>query len=354
MASDRRERGLFRPRLVGRLPTPDRGQLSRPNPGETDAVSETMTEVRESQGAAAPGAPRAVPPPLRCRPIVEADLENVVALLVRGFRERTAAYWRDGLDRMANLAIPEGCPRFGYVMAAGDRLVGVVLTIYSPSRDPDGTDAWCNISSWYVEPPYRAYATLLDKMVLRRPRTTVLNISAAPHTVPGHEARGFRRIGAGQILAAPTLAPATPGARIRGIGPGDAMAELAPEEARILRDHAAFGCVALVGSDGLGHEPFVFVRHPVQALAWRLGFSPVHYGQLIYCRSTGALPRFARQIGWHLLARHALPAVVVDADGPLPGFGGWFHAGWGLRLKRGADTVRPGDLAYTEMVIFGA
>lgn len=291
--------------------------------------------------------------PVLCRSIVEADLDAVADLLTRGFGERSLAYWRDGLARMATRAVPDGCPRFGHVLVAGGELVGVVLTIYTPSREPDGTGPWCNLSSWYVEPAFRPYATLLDRVAMKRRDTTYTNISAAPHTVPAHQARGFRPVGAGQVLAAPALLCPTRGAAIRPARADAGLIELPEGEARILRDHAAMGCMALVGRDTDGAEPFVFVRHPVQEIKWRLGFSPVHYGQVVYARSPEALRRFAGALGRYLLLRHGLAFIAVDAAGPIPGIGGRFCAGRGLRLKRGSGTVPPGDLAYSEMALFG-
>lgn len=294
------------------------------------------------------------PPSVRCRPIADLDLDAVTDLLTRGFRERTAAYWRAGLARMAARPVPEGCPRFGYVLVADGLIVGVLLTIFAPSRDPDGSDAWCNLSSWYVEPAFRPYATLLDRVAMGRPRTTYTNISAAPHTVPAHEARGFRRIGAGQVVAAPVFTRPVRGASVHAVRADDALPDLPDHEAQLLRDHAAYGCIALLGRDAQGCEPFVFVRHPIRRLQWKFRFSPVHYGQLAYARSPDGMPRFAAVLARHLLLRHGLPFLLVDAAGPIPGIAGRFIDGRGLRLKRGRDTVPPGDLAYSEMALFGA
>ena len=50
----------------------------------------------------------------------------------------------------------------------------------------------CNLSSWYVEPSFRAYAPLLVSQALRHKHVTYLNVSPAPHTLPIIEAQGFR------------------------------------------------------------------------------------------------------------------------------------------------------------------
>jgi hypothetical protein len=59
--------------------------------------------------------------------------------------------------------------------------------------------------------------------------------------------------------------------------------------------------------------PFVF-RH-------RLAKAVVPCAQLIYCRDTADVARFAGTIGRHLAAR-LCPLVVIDAVGPMPGLPG--------------------------------
>ena len=63
----------------------------------------------------------------------------------------------------------------------------------------------CNLSSWYVDPAFRAYATLLVSHALSHRDVTYLNVSAAPHTWPIIEAQGFARYCDGIFVAVPLL-----------------------------------------------------------------------------------------------------------------------------------------------------
>lgn len=290
----------------------------------------------------------AISPAVRCRTIGDADLEDVAALLTRGFPERPAAYWRRGLARQAARSVPDGYPRYGFVLDHGGRLVGVLLTLFT---EADGGRLRCNLSSWTVDPDYRAYAGLLDTVAARRKDVTYTNISASPRTWATHEARGFRRFARGQVVALPLLGAPRAGARVDRFGPGRADG-LSEAERRLLADHAGYGCLSLVGTDAAGREPFVLVRRPVEPLRRRLGWSPLTYFHLVYCRDPAALSRFGHGIGRHLL-RHGTPVLVLDACGPAAGVRGVYVEGRGIKFARGPDPVRLGDLAYTELALFG-
>ena len=293
-------------------------------------------------------------PRVGCRPIRESDLDGIVALLTRGFRERTAEYWRTGLARHAARPRPTGFPDFGFVMEADGRPVGVVLTLYTAAVEPDGRSVVrCNLSSWYVEPAFRAFAALLDNVAIRRREVTYFNISPAPKTWTMHEARGFRRYATGQIVALPLLNRPVRGVVVRTVGPDDPLDDLPEGERRLVADHASYGCTCLVARDGRGSHPLIFVRRPVDALLYRIGWSPLSYLHLLWCRAPADLPGVAHAVGRRLLARHGLPWFMIDANASIPGLAGVFRPGWGTKFQRGPGPLRPGDLAYTELALFG-
>src|SRR5580658_9135070 len=98
---------------------------------------------------------------VRCRQIVPADFPALGDLLVRGFSRSNHDYWARGLARLAALPPVPDLPQLGYVLEADHGLVGVLLLI--ASRRPDGRIV-ANLSSWYVEPAWRAHSTLLVSM----------------------------------------------------------------------------------------------------------------------------------------------------------------------------------------------
>jgi hypothetical protein len=60
--------------------------------------------------------------------------------------------------------VPEGFPRFGYMLDHEGTPIGVLLLIYTARDDGGGTSIRCNLSSWFVKPAYRNYAPMLTKV----------------------------------------------------------------------------------------------------------------------------------------------------------------------------------------------
>src|ERR1700678_3459369 len=101
------------------------------------------------------------PAEVRSHPIAPADLDAVVQLLKKGFGfRRSRAFWQRVVDRLEGHVPPNGLPKYGYVLESGGRPVGAVLLIFSaPGTGGDPEAIRCNVSSWYVEPAFRGYAS---------------------------------------------------------------------------------------------------------------------------------------------------------------------------------------------------
>jgi hypothetical protein len=284
------------------------------------------------------------PAGIRSRPIAAPDRDAVVQLLNKGFGfRRTRAFWRRVLDRLDGRRPPDGLPKCGYLLESAGRPIGVVLLISSmpqTGRDPDAVR--CNISSWYVEPAFRGYASFLASQALRHKTATYLNISPAPSTRPIIEAQGYKRYSNGLFFAVPALQRVTdPAARIAA---ADAEPGGSSGERDILIRHAEYGCLSFWCVSPEGAYPFVFRAHLFKAV--------LPCAQLIYCRDIADVARFAGLIGRHLLA-HGCPIAVIDANGPVPGLQGRYFDGWKPKFFKGPEPPRLGDLADTEAALFG-
>lgn len=285
------------------------------------------------------------PPRVRRREIAEADLPALVPLLTRGFPLRAPSYWSRGLRRMGERAVPEGCPRFGYLLEAEGAPVGVLLTLFQAEAGGDETRLRCNLSSWFVDPACRMHAPLLTAAAMRRRDVTYFNISPAPHTWATIEAQGFVAYARGQSLMVPVLGRQRETARVAAWA-GAAAGSL--PEAELLGDHAALGCIALLVEASDGPHPFLFM-----AMRARSGRLPLPLAQLVYCRSIAEFHRFAVPLG-RALARRGFAGVVFDGDAPRDGPPGLSGLSRGRKYYRGPHPPRLGDLSYTERVILGA
>jgi hypothetical protein len=283
------------------------------------------------------------PANIRCRPIVEGDLERLADLFKRGFgARRTLAFWQRALACLKARTVPHDMPRYGYILENAGVPVGAILLIFAAA--PGDGSLRANVSSWYVDPAFRGYAPLLVSQALKRKDVTYLNISPVRHTWPILEAQGYARYSNGVFVALPGLQRSgVSGVRIL---PADALpdAPFARFERDLMIEHAAYGCLSAWCASAERAFPFVFRPRLVKGV--------IPCAQLIYCADVADVTRFAGPLGRHL-ARHGLPFMLLDANGPIAGLIGRYFDGTLPKYFRGPVRPRLGDLAYTETALFG-
>jgi len=284
-------------------------------------------------------------PRVRFRQIADGDVNDVVELLTRSFApRRTRRFWQDVLARLAAHVTPPSAPRYGYMLDDGNGPVGVVLMISATVPGGDGTHVRGNVSSWCVEPAFRSYASLLISQAISRKDVTFLNLTAEAHTRPILQAHRYTCYAAGTFVAALALQMFARGPRAR-ILPADASprSSFAAFERQVLLDHAGYGCAALWIETDERAYPFVFRLRSVKGIPC---------AQLVYCRDVADCVRFAGPLARYL-ARHGRPFLILDANGPIPGLIGKYFDQKMPRYFRGPQRPRLGDLAYTEIAMFG-
>jgi len=285
----------------------------------------------------------------RCREITETDLDAVADLLTRGFVGRSRDYWMQGLRRQAARTVPQGYPRFGYLLDNDGTPVGVLLLLYT-FRDEGGEPSiYCNLSSWYVEPAFRNYATLLTKIAQRHKEVTYLNISPATWTWPIIEAQGFSSYCSGLFFSIPALSRARRGMTIETVAPDSKAVEgLSDAEVELLTRHARYGCLSLICRTA-GGEAFPFILLPMRI---RRGWIAPPAMQLIYCRDIAEFVECAGTIGRALIPRGKI-SIILDANGPVAGLAGIFTQARGRKYFKGPHRPRLADLTDTELVLYG-
>jgi hypothetical protein len=284
-------------------------------------------------------------PRVRFRQIADSDVNDVVELLTRGFApQRSRLFWQDVMARLAAHATPPGAPRYGYMLDGGNGPIGVVLLVSSIRPTGNGAQVRSNFSSWYVEPAFRSYASLLISQAIRHKDVTYVNLTPVAHTRPILQAQGYTCYARGLFIAAPALQIFARGPRTR-IVPAHAMprASFAAFERQLLLDHADYGCTAVWCETEERAYPFVFRLRTLKG---------VPCAQLIYCRDVEDCVRFAGPLGRYLALR-GRPFLLIDANGPIPGLVGKYFDQKMPRYFRGPQRPRLGDLAYTEIAMFG-
>lgn len=285
---------------------------------------------------------------IRCREIGASDIEAVADLLTRGFFGRARDYWTRGLYLQASREVPQGYPRFGYVLDHGGTPVGVLLLLYTARSDGDESPVYCNLSSWYVEPAFRNYAPMLTKIAQRHKDVTYFNISPATWTWPIVEAQGFRAYCKGVFFSFPALSWAGGGTTVETVSrDADSIAGLSRSETELLARHAAYGCLSLVCRTPAGAYPFILLPMRI-----RRGWIAPPAMQLIYCRDISEYVACAGAIGRFLLVRGKV-SVILDANERVPGLAGIHTERRGRKYFKGPHRPRLADLTDTELVLYG-
>jgi hypothetical protein len=286
---------------------------------------------------------------IRCREISATDIDAVAELLTRGFAGRSRDYWMQGLRRQAAREVPNGYPRFGFMLHHDGVPVGVLLLLYSSRITAAEPTIQCNLSSWYVEPAFRNYAPLLTKIAQKNKEVTYLNISPATWTWPIIEAQGFTPYCSGLFVSLPALSRVTLGMTVETVAPEvTAIEGLSDTEVELLTRHARYGCLSLVCRTATGGVlPFVLL--PVRI---RRGWMAPPAMQLIYCRDIAEYVQCAGAIGRALIRRGKI-AVILDSNGPVPGLAGVYSSARGRKYFKGPHRPRLADLTDTEFVLYG-
>jgi hypothetical protein len=292
-------------------------------------------------------------PRTKVRFITDADVPAAIDLLTRGYgsgREpgpvRSRSFWEEIFSCLGHRSLPAGgLPRYGYVIDSDGELVGILLMVLSTIWENGEARIRCNGFGLYVDPKFRLYAPLLIKKGSDIKDATLLNLTPAQHTFRMTEALSYVRYCDGIFVSIPLFSRA---AKETSISVVDAHAKLDvphdPHDRDLLLEHADCGCTSLWCVTPQGAYPFVFRMRRTRGLPC---------AQLVYCRDVNEFVRFARPIGL-FFARHAgCFFALLDANGPVQGLVGKYFAGKAHRYFRGPDRPRLGDLAYTEISLFG-
>jgi len=284
-------------------------------------------------------------PRLRARQIEHSDVEPVADLLARGFPDRSRTCWRGVLARLRDRPVPAGVPRYGYLLESEGTVVGALLMIFSRLGGGDRTIIRCNVSSWFVEPAFRGYASLLVSKAFSHKDVTYLNITPAPHTVPILLAQGYQQYSKGIFVALPILQRRGRDAQAKLIRAESASPSWGePFEHELLAEHARYGCWSFWCVTTDSASPLVFRPRAFKRV--------LPCAQLIYARGTDDVVRCAGTIGRFLAAR-GRPLIVLDANGPVPGLVGRYFDARQPKYFRGPERPRLGDLVYSETAMFG-
>ena len=196
-------------------------------------------------------------PIMKLCPIDDRNSGNALAVLARGFPEKSESFWADGLRRILASPSRRDAEPIGFLMTMGGEDVGIVLTIPGERSGPDGASNLFNLAAWYVDEPHRWLAPrMLQKVVAQDAVFTDLTPSLAAQAI--NPRLGFEILNEGfQVFPLPwTALRARKQARVISVD----EAKLPDDVRATLDQHARLGCVVAVLRDGADHHPLIFSR----------------------------------------------------------------------------------------------
>jgi hypothetical protein len=281
---------------------------------------------------------------VRCREITPDDLEQITDLLMKGFWRAPRQYWQHVLNVLTMHNTPDGYPKYGYMLENDHVAVGVLLMIFTERVENGITCIRCSESSYYVDPAFRFYASLLVQRGHRFKDVTYLDCTARPDRYRTLDAQGYKRINTGSYASYPMLSRPVPGSVVRKVTGPISDCRLSAADNDLLARHATYKpCIPVIVEHAGMLYPFVF------AMRRSRGGMPISF--LIYSRNQADYATFAGTLG-RFLARRGIFKVMLDVKEPIPVPGKLQQEQ--PKYWKGGSAPRVGDLAYTEIAMFGA
>ncbi len=206
-----------------------------------------------------------------------AMFEAIHPLLVMLDPGPTKEQWR-GLVVDYGWSTEENC--IGYVLVAGQEIVGFMGTLFS-RRMVDGKEVkLCNSHSWVVKEGFRGHSLSLLVEVLRLKGYTITALTARPEVGPVLEKMGFKVLDRNVRMFFPR--PVLPRLARKDIPDISAdrrvIGETLPAgDLKIFTDHSACSCGHVVVRDSHGHCYIAFSNRLQRKYGRKIPYSHIHY-----------------------------------------------------------------------------
>jgi hypothetical protein len=233
------------------------------------------------------------------RPIAESDVDSVAEFLNAHLNPSVPPVaWSRALDVPWRVDQPNA----GFMLVAGDAVVGAHLAFYSDRVIDGRPERFCNLGAWCVREEYRFHAMRLLKALLAQDGYHFTDLSPSGNVVGVNERLGFCFLDTTTGLM-PNLPVAGRG-RI-SCDPEVIERTLRGHELELYRDHARTAAARhLVLIRGAEHCYVMFRKDRRKRL-------PL-FASVLYVSNPDLFRRMAGQIGRHMLLRHGAAATLLE------------------------------------------
>ena len=254
---------------------------------------------------------------------------------------------QESRHRLFNYEWLEKKPNLGFVLTAGDEIVGFLGAVYARRQISGQSCVTCNFTSWYILPKYRGWGPMLLAAALRDHDVCYTNLTPSPTSARMCEAMGFRHLESKTIIFPPLLHLDTllaPGVEI--IFDLDSIRSLLNDEQRpIFEDHLAYECLQLVLRERAECTYLVVKRrHTKRGLA---------LSELFYCSAPHILVRHLERAKLAILRRQRTVGLMADMrlfQAPVPR-GIWIRQQPPALFRSSLLKPEEVDKLYSELVL---
>jgi len=309
-----------------------------PAPGLQVSENAASTGVRKGLAG-----PEAEAPPPRVRPAGPEDVAPLCTFLQGLDRNIGADKWR----RLFNYQWLEKKPNLGFVLTAGDEIVGFLGAVYARRQIRGQSCVTCNFTSWYILPEYRGWGPLLLAAALRDQDVCYTNLTPSPTSARMCEAMGFTRLESQTIILPPLFHLDT--LRTRGVEiifDLDGIRSLLKDDQRpIFEDHLAYDCLHLALRERTECAYLVVKRRRIKRR------QPL--SELLYCSAPQILVRHLERAKLAILRRQRTVALMADMrlfQAPAPR-GVWIRQRPPVLFRSSLLKPEEVDKLYSEVVL---
>jgi hypothetical protein len=232
-------------------------------------------------------------------PIMDDDVAAVAEFLHANLNDRVP--WEQACS---TLPWKVDAPNYGFMLRDGQRVVGVLLALYSERMLDGQLERFCNMGSWCVLPEFRSGSMSLLQALLAQEdyHFTVLTADVEPQEILAWW--GFRYLDTSAVLVPNLPWPTVPGRTTISSDPAVIEKTLTGVELHLYNDHAhALAAHHLVLTRGSQHC-YVMYRKS------RYRDQPV--ALLLHVSNPDLFRRALAPLARHLLIRHRLLAIMGE------------------------------------------
>lgn len=278
-------------------------------------------------------------------PITAADLAAVGGFLHFNLNRRMSPQ-----DWAASIRAPwtTDPPNHGFLLRAGDTVVGAYVAYYSERMVDGRPERFCNLGPWCVLPAHRRHSLRLLRALLAQPGYHFTDLSPGSQVMALNRRLGFEALDTTTAVTPHLPWPSWPGRGRVICDPATIERQLTGRDLEIYRDHArspAARHLLLVHDDQACH---VVYRKDRRKQLRRLVFMV----SILHVSDPGLFHRLARPLARHLLLHHGALGNLAELRvvGRRPR-GSWLRPDFRPKMFR-SPHLPPGqvDNLYSELV----